>query len=131
MRGHPSTRQFSNQFLIGRWKSQRRKFLAWNPSHFLPKRRSWRASQPAIEKMKLHHAVRIRVRDRQYLSAYHDSGVEFLGNLALERSGVGFSFLALASGEFPVAFEMYAERTARHEKPSFVFNDRGGHDDSA
>lgn len=133
MRGHPrpSSRQFSNQFLVGRRESQRRKFLASNPSHVLPKRRSWRAGQPAIEEMKLHHPVRIRVRDRKYFSTDHDSSIELLGNLALERSGVGFSFLTLAAWKFPVAFEMYSERTARHEKASFVFDDRGGHDDSA
>ena len=81
--------------------------------------------------MKLHHAVRIRVRDRKHLSTDHDPRVEFLGNLALERSGVGLPFLTLATRKFPVAFEMYTRLTPGHEKPSVAFDDRGRHDDSA
>ena len=133
MRGSPASldRQFSNQFLVGRRENQHRKFLASNPSHVLPQCGPRRAGQLTVEKMKLHQAVRVRVGDRQHFSTDHDSRVELLGNLALERSGVRFPFLTLAAREFPVAFEMYAPQTPSHEKPSVAFDDRGRHDDSA
>jgi hypothetical protein len=54
---------------------------------------------------------------------------KLLANLARQAHGWSFARLALAAGEFPITFEVYAGLSSGYEEPPVVLHNSGGDDE--
>jgi hypothetical protein len=76
--------------------------------------------------MQLDHAIVVGVRNAVQLSADRCRGAELFLDLPPQAGVERFVGEALAAGKLPIAFEMRAVGTPRHEEAFLPFDHRGG-----